>query len=231
MKSSSRAAFFICAALLAVVASGSSFAQESGVRTFRWDIGDEANPNGIGGWLTGLLVGPLDGEIVKARMIVEFVTADAWDVSGLQIHLQGPVEHIPGTSWTVLEVTGPDLGWDGVGHFRTVYETDDLNGPLAVVNNISLWPFELNEFGDFFFGRYLELRIELDIRDLVADDFCRGDLNVDGMISGTDLRFFEEGPCPTTSDCAADMNRDGWVTREDRTLLIGSLNSLCPVAP
>jgi len=225
---------FAACAVLVVVALGAptfSSAQESEVRTFRWDLSQEANPNGIGGWLTALLVGPLDGEIVKARFRLEFATADAWDVSGLNVHLQGPVEHIPGTSWTLLDVTASDLGWSGVGRFSTVYETEDLNGPLAVVNNVSLWPLELNEFGNFFFGRYLQLRIELDVRDLVADEFCPGDLDYDGQIGGTDLGLFREGPCPAGDDCPADLDRDGEVTREDRALLVGMLGGICPVAP
>jgi len=118
-----------------------------------------------------------------------------------------------------------------VGNFSTVYETDALNGPLAVVNNVSIWPFDLNDFGSPYIGRYVELRIELDVKDLVVDGICFGDLNYDGGIDGTDLRLFSEGPCPATGDCPADVNRDGTVTREDRMLLVGMLGGICPVAP
>jgi hypothetical protein len=211
--------------------SYASATEESTVRTFRWDLSSETNPHGIGGWLSGLLVGPLDGEIVKTRFKLTFATADAWDVSGLSIHLQGPVETTPGIGWTDFDLTAQDLGWSGVGHFSTVYETDALNGPLAVVNNVSIWPFELNEFGYPYIGRYLELRIEFDVKDLVFNFTCYGDLNLDSEIDGTDLRLFSEGPCPANETCLADINRDGSVTREDRASLVGMLGSICPVTP
>jgi len=231
MKQSVKLGVCACLAVVALLFASVSAAEESNISTFRWDLSEEANPHGIGGALTGLLVGPLDGEIVNARFKLTFVTADAWDVSGLFIRLQGPVENVPGTNWTAINLTAQDLGWSGVGNFSTVYETDALNGPLAVVNNVSLWPFELNDFGNLYIGRYLELRIELDVKDLVVDGICFGDLNYDGEIDGTDLRLFSEGPCPAIGDCPADVNRDGTVTREDRLLLISMLGGVCPVAP
>jgi len=221
----------VCLAFLVTMVPGTSAAEDPDVRTFRWDLSSEANPHGIGGWLTGFLVGPLDGEIVKTRFKLTFATADAWDVSGLSIHLQGPVETVPGTGWTVFHLTAQDLGWSGVGNFSTVYETDALNGPLAVVNNVSIWPFELNEFGNFYVGRYLELRIEFDVKGLADNGLCYGDLNLDGEIDGNDLSLFSTGPCPANDVCPADINRDGEVTREDRAALVGQLGSICPVAP
>ena len=211
---------------------GESSVRASEISVYRWVLEDFAQPTGIGGTNFFLLVGPLGGTIVNTRIVAEFVTADAWDVSNLHINLFGPVLQPDGTTGAELDVWGSDFGWGGVGHFEVVYHTDVLNGPINAVNNISLWSMHLNEFGNFYFGRYLTLRVELEIEDIVADAFCVGDLNGDGEVNANDLRYFEPGPCPTNGDpCTADVNYDGVVSQEDRELMISFLGSVCPYAP
>ncbi len=207
-------------------------AQASETSTYRWVLEEYAQPHGIGGATFFLLVGPLGGTIVNTRITAEFVTADAWDVSNLHINMFGPIVQPDGTVGAELDLWGTDFGWSGVGHFEIVYNTDALNGEISAPGGVSLWALDLNEFGNFFFGRYLTLRIELEIENIVADGFCAGDLNGDGEINGTDLRDFTEGPCPTNGDpCLADVDGDGVVTREDRALLTTYFGSVCPYAP
>jgi hypothetical protein len=205
---------------------------EPQTRTYRWSL--ELSPTGLGGFAHALLVGPLGGTVVKTRFIVEFVSADAWDAAGVELSIFGPIQRPDGGTGVELEVTGVDFGWSGVGHFQVTYETDGLNGLIDVdpANPVSLWPLSINSFENPYFGRFLELRIELDVVDLVADEFCPGDLNGDGEVSATDLRYFETGECPGEDEpCPADLDFDGVVTAEDREILIAIFGIICPVAP
>lgn len=207
-------------------------ASASETSTYRWVLEDYAQPHGIGGANFFLLVGPLGGTIVNTRITAKFVTADAWDVSNLHIQMFGPIVQPDETVGAELDLFGTDFGWSGVGHFQVVYDTDDLNGEIHAPGGVSLWSLDLNEFGNFYFGRYLTLHIELEIEDIVSEGYCAGDLNGDGEINGTDLRDFTEGPCPTNGDpCLADVDGDGIVTRDDRDLLITFFENVCPYAP
>lgn len=221
-----------CAAVLSFGMPDAPIARAGEISTYRWVLEAYAQPAGIGGANFFLLVGPTGGTVVNTRIIAEFVTADAWDVSNLHIQMFAPILQPDGTTGAELDVYGTDFGWSGVGRFEVTYNTSVLNGPISAPNNVSLWPLDLNEFGNFYFGRYLKLRIELTVEDIVADAFCSGDLDGNGLINGTDLSHFEEGPCPANGDpCPADINFDGVVTREDRDLLITLLGGVCPYVP
>ena len=193
------------------------------IRTYRWELTDFLPVGGLGGAFHVTLIGPTGGTVVNTRIIAEFVSADAWDAAGVHIFGFAPI----GENGTPFDVTGADFGWSGVGNFQVVYDTDAINGPVIS----PLWSLHINELHDPYFGRFLKVRIELKVENLVADESCAGDLNGDRQITAADVQLFETGDCPTEGPCPADLNNDGVVTVEDRQILISFLGVVCPVAP
>jgi len=222
----------ICATVTLALPVGSAVAQASETSTYRWDLSEYLNPHGIGGFTNFLLHGPLGGTVVNTRIVAEFVTADAWDAANININLQGPVAQPNGETWTELDLWGTDFDWSGPGHFQVAYDTDALNGLISTSNGVSLWVLDLNDWGNFSFGRYLTFRIELEVEDIVADASCAGDLNGDGIVDATDLQYLQLGACPGNgAPCPADLNGDGVVTQQDRNILIGFFGIVCPYVP
>jgi len=216
----------VCAGVVAIAAAMGSMPMANGaetVRTYRWELTDLLPAGGLGGALHATLVGPTGGTVVNTRFIAKFVSADAWNAAGVHLHGFAPI----GDDGTPIDVTGADFGWSGVGYSEVVYDTDALNGPIT----FSLWSLHVNDFFDPYFGRFLELRIELEVENLVADETCTGDLNGDGEITPVDFQLFRFGPCPAEGPCPADLNGDGVVTIDDREMIIGWFGSVCPVQP
>lgn len=225
------------AASTAVLSLGSAQLADAGdpapkIDVYRWDL-TALDGEGLGGFAHALLVGPGGGTVVNTRLIVEFVTLDAWNASGLEIGLAGPIEQPDGTVGTSAEVSGDDFGWSGQGHFQVVYETDALNGEIIAPPGFpsSLWSMHLNDIGNPYFGHIRKLRIELDVADLMAEPFCPGDLNGDGEVMPDDLMHIRFGPCPAAGPCPGDVDGDGVVTPADVQEIISFFGTVCPVAP
>lgn len=210
-------------ALAIVVAPPVGNAESDAIRTYRWELTDLLPLGGLGGAFHATLVGPSAGTIVHARIIAEFVSADAWDAAGVHIYGFAPI----GDSGLPFDWTGADFGWSGVGTQETVFETDQLNGSLT----FQLWSLHVNDLQNPYLGRFLKLRVELDVLDLVAIETCEGDLNGDREITAADLTLLELGDCPLEGPCPGDMNGDGIVTSEDRDILISRFGFVCPVGP
>ncbi|MEE8154361.1 MAG: choice-of-anchor B family protein [Phycisphaerales bacterium] len=123
-----------------------------------------------------------------------------------------------GSTWSNVEIVGPDEPESGGGWFQHSFSVSDFVEPTSEVR----LRFIAADEGD---GSIVEAAVDdLQVSTIVCDEPVIGDLDGDGHVGASDLLILlaNWGPCGDCKDCPADLDGNCTVGASDLLLLLAN---------